>query len=146
MLQGLKVALDMLREEGLDRLRAPRPGRGGHPRRGPALGLRDPVPQRGRVLVVAHRRAPARGPFGGRARAEILERSNMSLGNGLGRLADRVFRIGHLGDFHDLMVTGTISGVEMGLAARGIPHRSGGVEAALRVLQGNNEPAVSAAE
>ena len=50
-------------------------------------------------------------------RAEILERSNMSLGNGLGPLADTVFRIGHLGDFHDLMVTGTLAGVEMGLKA-----------------------------
>jgi alanine-glyoxylate transaminase/serine-glyoxylate transaminase/serine-pyruvate transaminase len=67
----------------------------------------------------------------------ILERSNMSLGNGLGKLADRVFRIGHLGDFHDLMVTGTLSGVEMGLASAGIPHKPGGVEAAMRYLQGN---------
>ncbi len=67
----------------------------------------------------------------------ILERSNMSLGNGLGRLADRVFRIGHLGDFHDLMVTGTLSGVEMGLAVAGIPHKPGGVQAAMNYLQGN---------
>ncbi len=61
----------------------------------------------------------------------------MSLGNGLGRLADRVFRIGHLGDFHDLMVTGTLSGVEMGLAVAGIPHKPGGVQAAMNYLQGN---------
>ena len=61
----------------------------------------------------------------------------MSLGNGLGILADRVFRIGHLGDFHDLMVTGTLSGVEMGLALAGIPHKPGGVQEAMRYLQGN---------
>jgi alanine-glyoxylate transaminase/serine-glyoxylate transaminase/serine-pyruvate transaminase len=64
----------------------------------------------------------------------------MSLGSGLGPLADKVFRIGHLGDFHDLMVTGTISGVEIGLKVCGIPHRSGGVEVALSYLAGNAGP------
>jgi alanine-glyoxylate transaminase/serine-glyoxylate transaminase/serine-pyruvate transaminase len=57
-----------------------------------------------------------------------------------------VFRIGHLGDFHDLMVTGTLSGVEMGLKACGIPHRSGGVEAAMAYLAGNAGPIAEAAE
>jgi alanine-glyoxylate transaminase/serine-glyoxylate transaminase/serine-pyruvate transaminase len=61
----------------------------------------------------------------------------MSLGNGLGPLADKVFRIGHLGDFHDLMVTGVLTGVEMGLRTCGIPHRSGGVDAAMAYLSGN---------
>ncbi len=79
-------------------------------------------------------------------RKVILERSNMSLGNGLGILADKVFRIGHLGDFHDLMVTGTLSGVEMGLAACGIPHRAGGVQVAMEYLLGNKGPIAAAAE
>ena len=79
-------------------------------------------------------------------RRTILERSNMSLGNGLGILADKVFRIGHLGDFHDLMVTGTLSGVEMGLAASGIPHRPGGVQVAMNFLLGNGAPVAEAAE
>jgi alanine-glyoxylate transaminase / serine-glyoxylate transaminase / serine-pyruvate transaminase len=57
-----------------------------------------------------------------------------------------VFRIGHLGDFHDLMVTGTLSGVEMGLAAAGIPHRAGGVQAAMGYLQGNKGAMAKAAE
>jgi alanine-glyoxylate transaminase / serine-glyoxylate transaminase / serine-pyruvate transaminase len=70
----------------------------------------------------------------------------MSLGNGLGILADKVFRIGHLGDFHDLMVTGTLSGVEMGLAAAGIPHRAGGVQVAMSYLQGNKGPEMAPAE
>jgi alanine-glyoxylate transaminase/serine-glyoxylate transaminase/serine-pyruvate transaminase len=70
-------------------------------------------------------------------RKSVLDSFNMSLGNGLGILADKVFRIGHLGDFHDLMVTGTLSGVEMGLAQQGIPHRPGGVAAAMAYLQGN---------
>ena len=58
----------------------------------------------------------------------------MSLGNGLGRLADSVFRIGHLGDFNDLMLAGTLSGIEMGLHLAGVPHRRGGVAAALASL------------
>lgn len=64
-------------------------------------------------------------------RKMILERFNMSLGAGLGKLADKVFRIGHLGDFNDLMLAGTLSGVEMGLALSNIPHKAGGIVAAL---------------
>ena len=51
----------------------------------------------------------------------------MSLGQGLGKVAGKVFRIGHLGDFNDLMLCGTLAGVEMGLALAGVPHRKGGV-------------------
>ena len=69
-------------------------------------------------------------------RATVLERFNMSLGNGLGRLSGRVFRIGHLGDFNDLMLIGTLGGVEMGLAASGIAHQRGGVTAAMDYLAG----------
>ena len=67
-------------------------------------------------------------------RRVVLEKFDMSLGNGLGRLADRVFRIGHLGDFNDLMLAGTLSGIEMGLELAGVPHQKGGVDAALRYL------------
>ncbi len=70
----------------------------------------------------------------------------MSLGSGLGQLADRVFRIGHLGDFHELMVTGTLTGIEMGLSVCGIPHRPGGVDAAMAYLSGNTRPLQDAAE
>ena len=69
-------------------------------------------------------------------RATVLARYNMSLGNGLGRLAGRVFRIGHLGDFNELMLIGTLGGVEMGLAASGITHQRGGVTAAMDYLSG----------
>ena len=58
----------------------------------------------------------------------------MSLGAGLGKVKGKVFRIGHLGDFNDLMLMGTLSGVEMGLRAAGVPHKSGGVLAAMDVL------------
>lgn len=138
LLQGLKVALDMLEEEGLPQVFAR------HDRA--AEATRRAVRHWGFETVCAKPSDYSSSltavflPEGHSAdalRAIILERSNMSLGNGLGRLADRVFRIGHLGDFHDLMVTGTLAGVEMGLATANIPHRSGGVQAAMGYLQGN---------
>jgi alanine-glyoxylate transaminase / serine-glyoxylate transaminase / serine-pyruvate transaminase len=67
-------------------------------------------------------------------RALVLDRFNMSLGAGLGKTAGKVFRIGHLGDFNDLMLAGTLAGVEMGLELAGIPHRKGGINAALDYL------------
>lgn len=67
-------------------------------------------------------------------RSIILENFDMSLGAGLSRLAGKVFRIGHLGSFNDLMLAGTLSGVEMGLTLAGVPHKSGGIAAALQHL------------
>ena len=64
----------------------------------------------------------------------VLDRFNMSLGTGLGKLKGRCFRIGHLGNFNELMLAGTLSGVEMGLALAGVPHRKGGINAALDYL------------
>ena len=69
-----------------------------------------------------------------RFRALVLELFDMSLGVGLSRLAGKVVRIGHLGSFNDLMLAATLSGIEMGLRVAGIPHREGGVTAALRSL------------
>jgi alanine-glyoxylate transaminase/serine-glyoxylate transaminase/serine-pyruvate transaminase len=69
-----------------------------------------------------------------RFRAIVLEKYDMSLGAGLGKLSGRVFRIGHLGAFNDLMLAGTLSGVEMGLRVAGVQHRTGGVMAALETL------------
>ena len=69
-----------------------------------------------------------------RVRAIILDRFNMSLGAGLGRLAGRVFRIGHLGDLGDLSLAGTLCGVEMGLTLAGVPIARDGVRAALDYL------------
>ncbi|MDP9146486.1 MAG: aminotransferase class V-fold PLP-dependent enzyme [Acidobacteriota bacterium] len=70
-------------------------------------------------------------------RAKILANFDMSLGAGLSKLAGKVFRIGHLGHFNDLMLAGTLAGVEMGLRLAGIPHREGGVMAALDSLAPN---------
>jgi len=71
----------------------------------------------------------------------ILDNFDMSLGAGLGKLAGKIFRIGHLGSFNDLMLAGTLSGVEMGLALACIPHKEGGVQAALRELAATAAPA-----
>jgi alanine-glyoxylate transaminase/serine-glyoxylate transaminase/serine-pyruvate transaminase len=67
-------------------------------------------------------------------RAKVLAAFDMSLGTGLGRLAGKVFRIGHLGHFNDLTLAGTLAGVEMGLALAKVPHKPGGVQAALDYL------------
>jgi alanine-glyoxylate transaminase/serine-glyoxylate transaminase/serine-pyruvate transaminase len=76
-------------------------------------------------------------------RAAILAKFDMSLGAGLSKLADKVFRIGHLGHFNDLMLAGTLVGVEMGLRLNGVPHREGGVMAALDLLAPNPTPVAS---
>ena len=67
----------------------------------------------------------------------ILENFNMSLGNGLSKLSGKVFRIGHLGDFNDLMLMGTLTGVEMGLSLAGVPHQKGGASRASEFLSKN---------
>ena len=69
-------------------------------------------------------------------RKVVLDRFDMSLGSGLGKIADKVFRIGHLGDFNDLMLMGTLCGVEMGLGLAAVPHQKGGAEAAMTYLAG----------
>jgi alanine-glyoxylate transaminase/serine-glyoxylate transaminase/serine-pyruvate transaminase len=69
-----------------------------------------------------------------RFRDIVLEHFNMSLGSGLTRLRDKVFRIGHLGHFNDLMLMGTLAGIEMGLSLAGVPHKKGGVDAAMEYL------------
>jgi alanine-glyoxylate transaminase / serine-glyoxylate transaminase / serine-pyruvate transaminase len=147
MLQGLKVAIEMLHEEGLDSVfhrhdRAAEATRRAVRHWGLEIQCRNASEYSSSLTAV---RLPE-GHSADKLRAEILERCNMSLGNGLGPLADKVFRIGHLGDFHDLMVTGTLTGVEIGLKARGIPHRSGGVDAAMTYLAGNTGGLAAAAE
>ena len=71
-------------------------------------------------------------------RKVVLENFDMSLGTGLDKLKGKVFRIGHIGHFNDLMLMGTLSGVEMGLDLAKVPHRGGGVLAAMDVLKGRD--------
>ncbi len=147
MLQGLRVAIDLLHEEGLENVfarhdRAAAATRAAVDHWGFEIQCRNPEEYSSSLTAV---RLPE-GYSADELRAEILARSNTSLGNGLGPLADRVFRIGHLGDFNTASLTGTLAAIELGLAARGIPHRPGGVEAALRALGGNAGPKMNATE
>ncbi len=68
-------------------------------------------------------------------RKVVLENFDMSLGTGLNKVKGKLFRIGHIGHFNDLMLMGTLSGVEMGLDLANVPHRTGGVVAAMDVLK-----------
>ena len=71
-------------------------------------------------------------------REVVLQNYNMSLGNGLSKLSKKVFRIGHLGDFNDLMLVATLGGIEMALGKTNIPHQAGGTLAAMQLLKGKN--------
>ena len=108
----------MLREEGLPSVFARHAAaRRSDAARGARLGARDPVPQSGRVQRIADGGDDARGPRRRRASREMCSSaSTCRSAPGSGKLAGRVFRIGHLGYFNDLMLCGTLCGVEMGLA------------------------------
>ena len=136
LLYGLRESLTMLLdEEGLDAVFARHQRHAEATRRAVrAWGLEvlalDPREYSGSLTAVL---LPA-GHDADRVRAVILEAFDMSLGTGLGKLAGKVFRIGHLGDFNDLTLAGTLAGVEMGLALAGVPLKKEGVQAALAYL------------
>jgi alanine-glyoxylate transaminase / serine-glyoxylate transaminase / serine-pyruvate transaminase len=145
LLYGLREAIAMLLEEGLENVFAR------HKRL--AAAARTAVTHWGLEVLCQN---PAEyspvltavlmppGHDADQFRKVVLERSNMSLGSGLGKVAGKVFRIGHLGECNELTLLGALSGVEMGLATAGVPHRSGGVEAAIKSLEdrsADNSPA-----
>src|SRR3954466_12678345 len=136
LLYGLREALTMLLdEEGLDAVFARHQRHGEAARRAVrAWGLEvlaaDPREYSGSLTAVL---VPA-GHDADRVRKAILDAFDMSLGTGLGKLAGKVFRIGHLGDFTDLTLLGTLAGVEMGLVLAGIPVKKEGVQAAMTYL------------
>ncbi|MEX5728752.1 alanine-glyoxylate transaminase/serine-glyoxylate transaminase/serine-pyruvate transaminase [Rhodovulum iodosum] len=135
LLYGLKEALAMLREEGLDNVFARHARHGAATRaavRAWGLELLCQAPEQYSNVLTAV--MTPEGHSADAFRAVTLENYDMSLGNGLSKVADRVFRIGHLGDFNDLMLCATLSGVEMGLRDAGVPHQAGGVQAAMAVL------------
>jgi alanine-glyoxylate transaminase / serine-glyoxylate transaminase / serine-pyruvate transaminase len=132
LLYGLREALLMLHEEGLPNVFR-RHDRHGEATRAAvrAWGLEivceEPLEYSNSMTGVF----TPEGHNADRLREIVLENFDMSLGTGLGILAGKAFRIGHLGSFNDLMLAGTLSGVEMGLRLAGVPHRDGGVLAAL---------------
>ena len=142
---GLKEALDMMAEEGLENVFARHARHAEATRRAVTAWGLEPVcaePSEYSQSVTAVLMPQGHSADG--LRKVILERFNMSLGAGLGKLADKVFRIGHLGDFNDLTLAGTLSGVEMGLTVAGVPHRAGGVLAALEALSGGAQTRAAA--
>lgn len=146
LLYGLNEAIDMLHEEGLDNVFA-RHARHGAATRATvrAWGLEVLCAQQGQESGVLTAVMMPEGHSADGFRATTLQNYDISLGNGLSKVADKVFRIGHLGDFNDLMLMATLSGVEMGLNKAGVPHQSGGVMAAMEHLK-NSEAAKVAAE
>jgi alanine-glyoxylate transaminase/serine-glyoxylate transaminase/serine-pyruvate transaminase len=135
LLYGLHEALKMLQEEGLANVFARHARHAEATRRAVrawGLEILCAVPEEySNTLTTVM--MPA-GHDADRLRKTILEAYDMSLGTGLGRLAGKVFRIGHLGDFNDLTLAGTLAGVEMGLELAGVPHKKGGVLAAFEHL------------
>jgi len=135
LLYGLHEALAMLHEEGLPNVFA-RHQRHAEATRGAVRGwgleilCRNPAEYSGSLTAVMMPDGHDADAF----RRDVLDRFDMSLGTGLGKLGGRVFRIGHLGFFNDLMLCGTLCGVEMGLALRNVPHQSNGVAEALAYL------------
>ncbi len=137
LLYGLKEALRMMEEEGLENVYARHSRLAEATRRAVAVwGVENfcVIPEKSSDSVTTV--LVPEGIDADDIRAVILDRFDMSLGTGLGPLTGKVFRIGHLGHFNELMLAGTLSGVEMGLAVAGIPGGSGGVTAALEYLAG----------
>lgn len=139
LLYGLKEAINMLHEEGLENVFKR------HDRH--AKATRAAVQAWGLEVLCQEEKdysnvlTAVKLPDGHNAdelRKIILENFNMSLGNGLSKLAGKVFRIGHLGDFNDLMLMGTLTGIEMGLSLAGVPYQKGGAARASEFLISKN--------
>ena len=143
LLYGLHEALEMLFAEGLPNVFA-RHARHAEATRSAARAwdldvlCADPAGYSGSLTAIMMPDGHDADAF----RRIALDRFDLSLGQGLGKLSGRIFRIGHLGWFNDLMLCGTLAGVEMALAAAGVPHRKGGVDAAMASL---SSPAPAAA-
>jgi alanine-glyoxylate transaminase / serine-glyoxylate transaminase / serine-pyruvate transaminase len=135
LLYGLHEALAMLHEEGLANVFARHQRHAEATRRavrgwGLEILCRNPAEYSGSLTAVMMPDGHDADAF----RRDVLDYFDMSLGTGLGKLGGRVFRIGHLGFFNDLTLCGTLCGVEMGLAARDVPHQKNGVSEALAYL------------
>ena len=135
LLYGLREALRMLQEEGLSNVfrrhdRHAEATRAAVRAWGLEIVCEDPREYSSSLTAVFM----PEGHDADKLRAVILENFDMSLGAGLSKLAGKAFRIGHLGSFNDLMLAGTLCGVEMGLRLAGVPHGEGGVLAALNSL------------
>ena len=145
LLFGLNEAIAMLHDEGLENVFAR------HARHGAATraavrhwGLEVLCRRQGQESGVLTAVLMPEGHSADAFRKTALRHYDISLGNGLSKVADKVFRIGHLGDFNDLTLAGTLTGVELGLRKAGVPHRDGGLDAALKVLDDMPAPGTAA--
>jgi alanine-glyoxylate transaminase/serine-glyoxylate transaminase/serine-pyruvate transaminase len=146
LLYGLREALAMLQEEGLANVFARHDRHAEATRRAVrawGLEILCAVPEEYSSSLTAIM-VPA-GHDADHLRKVVLDAYDMSLGTGLGKVAGKVFRIGHLGDFNDLTLIGTLAGVEMGLSLAGIPHQAGGVNAAMQYLTEHHQTRARAA-
>lgn len=140
LLYGLKESVAMLQEEGLDNVFARHKRLAAATRKAVetwGLEVLCQNPAEYSPVLTAVLMPPSHDAD--HYRKVTLEKFNISLGSGLGKVAGKVFRIGHLGECNELTLIGALSGVEMGLAAAGVPHRSGGVQAAMAMLEGGDE-------
>jgi alanine-glyoxylate transaminase / serine-glyoxylate transaminase / serine-pyruvate transaminase len=136
LLYGLKEAIDVLLEEGLDHVFERHQRLASATRasvRAWGLEVLCQEPAEYSPVLTAVLMPP--GHDADRFRQTVLEKFNMSLGAGLSKLAGKVFRIGHLGQCNELILMGALSGVEMGLSLAGVPHRAGGAAAAMADLE-----------
>ena len=135
LMYGLREAIAMMHEEGLDNVFARHQRHAEATRRAVrAWGLEIQCLNEAEHSPVLTAVRMPEGHDEAAFRKVVLEHFDMSLGSGLGKVAGKVFRIGHLGDFNDLTLVGTLAGVGMGLEIAGIPHTSGGVTAAMNYL------------
>ena len=135
LLFGLRESIKMLEEEGLDKVFARHARFGEATRRAVrSWGLEILCQESFEYSPVLTAVLMPQGKGADALRKVILDNFDMSLGNGLGKVADKVFRIGHLGDLNDLSLIGTLAGVEMGLELGGVEHTKGGVAAAMQYL------------
>ena len=150
ILYGLDVAVDLMHEEGLENILA-RHKRFGEATRAAvkAWGFENLCREDRYLSPVMTAVMMPNGTGGDAYRRVVLDTFDMSLGAGLNKIADKIFRIGHLGDTNDLTIMGALAGVEMGFEVAGLPYKKGGVQAAMDVIAShyaNKQPVAQAAE
>jgi alanine-glyoxylate transaminase/serine-glyoxylate transaminase/serine-pyruvate transaminase len=139
LLFGLREAIKMLEEEGLENVFARHKRHSAATRAAAkAWGLETQCQEQGAHSPALTGVVMPEGHDADNFRKVVLENFDMSLGTGLNKIKGKVFRIGHMGHFNDLMLMGTLSGIEMGLDLAKVPHRGGGVLAAMEVLKGRD--------
>jgi alanine-glyoxylate transaminase/serine-glyoxylate transaminase/serine-pyruvate transaminase len=135
LLYGLDTAIDMLLAEGLENVFARHARMGEATRRAvQSWGLQNLCASPRHFSPVLTTVMMPEGHSADAFRRKVLENFNMSLGSGLSKITDRVFRIGHLGEINELTLVGTLAGCEMGFELAGVPHQKGGVDTAMRYL------------